>query len=334
MRKSWIADIVGGALISIVALSGSAAAQTVTLKLGHVDNAQSHSGVGVEAFAAEVAKLSKGTMKIAVFHSGKLGNIPAEIANTFSGSQDIHLIYPEFLASFAPEANIISLPYVFNSLKHLQKFYKSNLWKPAVDAIEKNGAVLLDKGWSWFIHDPRGFNATRPVFTPAELKGLKMRIWEAKAAIETWKGFGSNPVVVPRPEMYLAFKQKIIEGGPETAGAWVDQKNAEMAKYWMRTEEYYQIINMMVNKKKYASLTAQQQGILQQAMTNAGKAFRDYSAQNFELKKRIARTKYGAHVIEPALGPWREAGKATIATLEADGFIPKGFVAKIRALDK
>ncbi len=334
MRKSWIADIVGGALISIVALSGSAAAQTVTLKLGHVDNAQSHSGVGVEAFAAEVAKLSKGTMKIAVFHSGKLGNIPAEIANTFSGSQDIHLIYPEFLASFAPEANIISLPYVFNSLKHLQKFYQSDLWKPAVDAIEKNGAVLLDKGWSWFIHDPRGFNATRPVFTPAELKGLKMRIWEAKAAIETWKGFGSNPIVVPRPEMYLAFKQKIIEGGPETAGAWVDQKNAEMAKYWMRTEEYYQIINMMVNKKKYASLTAQQQGILQQAMTNAGKAFRDYSAQNFELKKRIARTKYGAHVIEPALGPWREAGKATIATLEADGFIPKGFVAKIRALDK
>ncbi len=334
MRKSRIADIVGGALISIVALSGSAAAQTVTLKLGHVDNAQSHSGVGVEAFAAEVAKLSKGTMKIAVFHSGKLGNIPAEIANTFSGSQDIHLIYPEFLASFAPEANIISLPYVFNSLKHLQKFYQSDLWKPAVDAIEKNGAVLLDKGWSWFIHDPRGFNATRPVFTPAELKGLKMRIWEAKAAIETWKGFGSNPIVVPRPEMYLAFKQKIIEGGPETAGAWVDQKNAEMAKYWMRTEEYYQIINMMVNKKKYASLTAQQQGILQQAMTNAGKAFRDYSAQNFELKKRIARTKYGAHVIEPALGPWREAGKATIATLEADGFIPKGFVAKIRALDK
>ncbi|MDP6788151.1 MAG: TRAP transporter substrate-binding protein [Rhodospirillales bacterium] len=334
MRKSWIAGIVGGALIGVGALAGSAAAQTVKLKLGHVDNAQSHSGVGVDAFAAEVAKLSNGTMKIEVFHSGKLGNIPAEIANTFSGSQDIHLIYPEFLASFAPEANVISLPYLFNSLEHLQKFYQSDLWKPAVDAIEKNGAVLLDKGWSWFIHDPRGFNATRPVFTPAELKGLKMRIWEAKAAIETWKGFGSNPVVVPRPEMYLAFKQKIIEGGPETAGVWVDQKNAEMAKYWMRTEEYYQIINMMVNKKKYASLTAQQQGILQQAMTNAGKAFRDYSSQNFELKKRIARTKYGGHVIEPALGPWREAGKATIATLEADGFIPKGFVAKIRALDK
>ena len=78
------------------------------------------------------------------------------------------------------EAKVISLPYVFNSLEHLQKFYKSDLWKPAVDAIEKNGAVLLDTEWAWTIHDPRGFCATRAVFTPAELSGLKMRIWEAQ----------------------------------------------------------------------------------------------------------------------------------------------------------
>jgi TRAP-type C4-dicarboxylate transport system substrate-binding protein len=326
-------------LFLAIALAGSlsagfAWAEVLTLKLGHVDRQESHSGVGVDAFAAEVDKRSNGTMKIAVFHSGKLGNIPTEIANTFSGAQDMHLIYPEFLASFAPEAKVISLPYVFNSLTHLQKFYRSDLWAPAVAAIEKNGAVLLDQDWTWTIHDPRGFNATRPIFTPAELKGLKMRIWEAKAAIETWKGFGSNPIVVPRPEMYLAFKQKIIEGGPETAGVWVDQKNAEHAKYWIRTEEYYQAINIMVNTKSFNALTSEQKDILRDSMTAAGAALRQYSMANFELKKRIAREEYGAHVIEPALGPWREAGKATIAKLEADGFIPTGFVAKIRALDQ
>jgi TRAP-type C4-dicarboxylate transport system substrate-binding protein len=327
--KLFLAITVAGSVIA-----GIAQAQVRTLKLGHVDRQESHSGVGVDAFAAEVTKRSDGTMKIEVFHAGKLGNIPTEIANTFSGAQDMHLIYPEFLASFAPEAKVISLPYVFNSLSHLQKFYRSDLWAPAVAAIEKNGAVLLDKDWTWTIHDPRGFNATRPIFTPADLKGLKIRIWEAKAAIETWKGFGANPVVVPRPEMYLAFKQKIIEGGPETAGVWVDQKNAEHAKYWIRTEEYYQAINIMVNTKTFDSLTAEQQNILRESMAAAGAAFRDYSKANFELKKRVAREEYGAHIIEPALAPWREAGKATIARLEADGFIPKGFVAKIRDLDR
>ena len=323
-----------GILVGAVALAGPAMADQIVFKLGHVDTQASHSGVGVDAFAAEVAKLSNGTMKVEVFHSAKLGNIPEEIANTFRGAQDMHLIYPEFLASFVPEAKVISLPYVFNNLEHLQKFYKSDLWKPAIDRIEKEGAILLDTDWTWSIHDPRGFVATRPIFTPDEFKGFKMRIWEAKAAIETWRGFGTNPVVVPRGEMYLAFKQKIIEGGPETAGVWVDQKNAEHAKYWVRTEEYYQIINIMVNTKRFKSLTADQQKILFQAMTNAGEAFRQYSMRNFELKKRIAREKYGGNIIEPTLGPWREAAKTTIARLEADGFIPKGVIDKIRALDK
>ena len=62
--------------------------------------------------------------------------------------------------------------------------------------------------------------------------------------------------------MYLAFKQKIIEGGPETAGVWVDQKNAEHAKYWMRTEEYYQIINIMVNTKVWEGLSPLQFGVV------------------------------------------------------------------------
>lgn len=333
MTLRYLTYVLAGVVAGALALAGPAAAATV-LKLGHVDAQESHSGVGVDAFAAEVAKLSKGDMKVETFHAGKLGGIPAQIKNVFEGAQDMHLIYPEFLSSFAPEANAISLPYVFNSLDHLQKFYRSDLWKPAVDAIEKNGAVLLDKDWTWKVNDPRGFVSVRPIYTPDEFKGLKMRIWEAKAAIETWKGFGSNPVVVPRPEMYLAFKQKIIEGGPETVGIWVDQKNVEMAKYWVRTEEYYQIINMMVNKKRFESLNAQQQGLLRQAMTNAGQAFRDYSQANFELKKSIARNQFGASIIEPALGPWRESGKATIVKLEAENFIPKGFVDKIRALDK
>ena len=58
--------------------------------------------------------------------------------------------------------------------------------------------------------------------------------------------------------MYLAFKQGIIEGGPETIGIAVDQKNVEVAKHWTRTDEYFQIINVMVNARKWQSLTEAQ----------------------------------------------------------------------------
>ena len=329
-----IARGLAGVLIGTIALASAAMAQTIEFRLGHVDVDISPAGISTEDFAAEVARLSNGTMKVNVFHGGALGAIPAEIANTFSGAQDMFTVPPVFLASYAPEANVISLPYVFNNVEHLQKFYKSDLWKPAIEKTEAQGALFLDEDWTWFQKDPRGFISTRPVFTPADLNGLKMRVWEAKTVIETWKGFGAVPIVVPRPEMYLAFKQKIIEGGPETVGVAYAQKNMELAKYWIRTEEFYQIPNIMMNTKRYNSLTAEQQDILRKAAKVGGISYTAKTLANFEDKKLLGRVDLDVNIIEPALGPWREAAGAIIATLEADGFIPKGFVDKIRALDE
>src|SRR5258708_8138853 len=132
----------GGALAVALACGSAASAQQVVLKLGHVDGERSHSGVTVDAFAREVDQLSKGTMKIEVFHAGKLGGIPAQLANVFSGAQDMHLLYPEFLSSFAQEAKLISMPYLFESIEHLQRFYKSDLWKPVIEKLDSQCAVI------------------------------------------------------------------------------------------------------------------------------------------------------------------------------------------------
>jgi len=321
-------------ITAILGLNGVAVADTVVFKLGQVDNPQSHSGVGVEAFAKEVARLSGGKMQVKLFHGGKLGNIPTQIANVNNGSQDMHLIYPEMLASYIPEAKVIPLPYVFNSVEHAQKFFKSELWKPANDVIEREGAVILDKKWTWWVNDPRGVISVRPIFTPKDMKGLKTRIWEAKAAIATWRGFGANTIVVPRSEAYLAYKQGILEGGPETIGLAYANKMVEVAKYWTLTAEYRQIVNVMINKDKYASLSSEQKNILQQAMISAGKIFAEASRKNFETKKIRSNIEYGVSCIEPAIKPWREAGAATVAKLEKEGFVSKDFIEKIRALDK
>ena len=90
----------------------------------------------------------------------------------------------------------------------------------------------------------------------------------------------------------------------------------------------------MMNTKKYDSLTAEQQDILRKAAKVGGVSYRAKTMANFEEKKQLGRADLGVSVIEPALGPWREKAGAIIATLEADGFIPKGFVDKIRALDE
>lgn len=323
-----------GVLISTIVMNSAVLAKTVEFRFGNVDVEHGPAGICVESFATAVSELSNGTMKVNTFHGGALGAGQAEIANTFSGAQDMFMMPPTYMGRYADEAKLIDLPYVFNNVEHLQKFYTSDLWRPAIDKTEEQGALFLDDDWTWHQKDPRGFIATRPVFTPAELNGLKMRVWSSPTVIKTWEGFGAVPVIVPRPEMYLAFKTKIIEGGPETVGVAHAQKNMEMAKYWVRTEEFYQIPNVMMNTKKYNSLTAEQQGILRKAAKVGGKCYQDVTMANFEGKKMLGRVDLDVNIIEPALGPWRKAAAATIAKMEADGYIPKGLVGKIKALDK
>ena len=93
------------------------------------------------------------------------------------------VLFTSMLGAY-PQAKVIGLPYVFRSLDHLQAFHKSPLWKPVNDTLEEEGAIILDDDWTWYRLDPRGFISTRPVFTPADMDGLKLRIWESAVVIE------------------------------------------------------------------------------------------------------------------------------------------------------
>lgn len=329
-QQRWVQTLVAG-VGALLICAGSASAQIV-LKLGTVDAPTSHSGVGADAFAAEVAKLSNGQLKIEVFHAGKLGGIPDQVKNVLQGAQDLHLLYPEFLTNLIDESKVISAPYLFRDLNHAQAFLKSDLFKPGLDKLRSLGGIVLDNTWSWQQKDPRGLIAVRPVKTPKDLAGMKLRIWESKTAIETWRGLGANTIVVPRPEMYLAFKQGIIEGGPETIGIAYDQKNAEVAKYWTRTDEYYQIINVMMNEKKYLSLSPQLREVLHQAARNAAVVYAAESERGFTEKKAKAVKDFGVTILEPDLAPWRQLSEQVVVKLENDGVIPKGLAAKVQAL--
>jgi TRAP-type C4-dicarboxylate transport system substrate-binding protein len=329
-RRNLLAS--GTALAAAMVISSRARAEVIKFKLGHVDAQTTSSGVGVDAFAKEVLARSNGAMQVDTFHAGSLGAIPDEMKNVFTGTQDMHLMFPEFTSGIVDEGKLISAPYLFRDQKHLQTYYKSAVFKPAIDRFSALGATLIDPDWTWWIRDPRGLLSTKPVMTPADLAGMKVRLWEDKTAIETWRGLGGNTIVIPRPQLYLALKQGLIEAAPETIGTSYDSKDDEVGKYWTRTDEYFQIINIMMNTRRYASLTPPQQQILRDAMQAAGVAFVAESLRGFSEKRDKARLEQGVTIIEPAPGPWREKGATVLAALEKSGVVPKEIAEKAAAL--
>ena len=221
---------------------------------------------------------------------------------------------------------------MFRNHAHQQAFFRSELFRPAAERLRALGGTIIDQEWTWWQMDPRGVIAVRPIRTLQDLQGLRLRIWESRTAIATWRGLGANTIVVPRPEMYLAFQQGIIEGGPETIGIAVDQRNAEVAKYWTRTDEYFQIVNVMINTRRWDGLTEEQRNVLRQAAREGGQAYRAESERGFTTKRQRAERELGVTVIEPDLAPWRERARAIVEQLEADGNLPRGLAARVGAL--
>jgi TRAP-type C4-dicarboxylate transport system substrate-binding protein len=101
-----------------------------------------------------------------------------------------------------------------------------------------------------------------------------------------------------------------------------------VAKYWTRTDEYYQDVNIMMNAAKYNALTDAQKKILADAAKVGGKAYAAESERGFTEKRERARSEYGVTIIDPNPTPWRDKGKAVLAKLEVDGVIPKGLAEK------
>ena len=90
--------------------------------------------------------------------------------------------------------------------------------------------------------------------------------------------------------------------------------------------------HVMMNEKKYLSLTPQQRSILHQAAKAGGRAYAAESERGFTDKKAKAVKEFGVTILEPDLGPWRKRSEQVLAKLESEGVIPKGLAAKAKAL--
>jgi TRAP-type C4-dicarboxylate transport system substrate-binding protein len=126
--------------------------------------------------------------------------------------------------------------------------------------IEKHGIRLLNM----YYHGPRMLttSAARPVKTPADVKGLKLRCPDITAWIDAWQGVGANVTAFPWGELYLALKQGIVDAQENPLGSIRDMKFYEVQKSVVLTEHIIDYPFVMINEKKWQSLKKYQKIIL------------------------------------------------------------------------
>jgi len=177
------------------------------------------------------------------------------------------------------------------------------------------GTKMLKKmetqGWKGLAYGERGFrnltNSKRPVVTPDDVKGLKIRLMQNPIYVDAFKALGANAVPMAWTEALTALQQKTIDGQENPLNVIVAFKLYESQKYLSLTRHAYAPNVIMMSMKTWKKLTPEQQAIIQEAATEASKANRQYD--NDKAAEWLAFLKeQGMEVVEkPDLEAFRKA---------------------------
>ena len=190
--------------LSVALLAPAAARAQVEIKLGHV-LAPSHSWhKAAEGFAADVKQQTAGRVNIVLFPSGQLGNEKTMLEGMQIGSVHGGIIGTGSLQPFDPKFGVVEMPYAWQSQQHAYRALDGDLGKALEKLADARNLVIV----SWWENGYRHITNNRgPVTTPADLKGLKIRVTPDKVRLDTFTALGASPAPLAVAELDSALEQ-------------------------------------------------------------------------------------------------------------------------------
>ena len=306
----------------------------MVLKAGHVVQATTDQGRAADAFAARVAELTNGEIEVQVFPDGQLGKSdPDQLENVISGAQGFFITGMEWYKAWDDRFGILSTPFVFRDRAHLTAFLQSDLFADMAKTLAERGLRFVPKNFNWIRQGDRGILARKPIFTPADLEGLKLRMFQSEMPIKSWTALGASLHVMPWADVYTAFATGQVDAVTAAFTFPYKAKHVEYAKYFTNLKEYFQPIAPVIGISTWNRLTPEQQNALQQAAEDAGEEFVRVSSALVQESKSGGMNDYGVSFIEVPLEPWHDKMAPVLEQFEADGILPKGLVEQVKAIE-
>lgn len=268
--------MVGGALnVSASGQQEGGSVETVTVKLGVGDPAQSSVGVTAEHFAELVDKATNGTVQVDVFPDGVLfgGDQNAAVNMVEDGSMDATILSTSVYASFEKRMNAISLPYLFTNYDEFTSFLEGEPGQTLLDSLDRLNTV----GLAMMIRTFRNVtNSVRPVETPEDLGGLKLRVPNNRLWVEFFGPLGADPTPMDFKEVYTALQLGTIDGQENPVEVPLANKFYEVQDYLSMTEHIGDGYILAFNKDVWNQLDSDTQDAVRKAAMETAQFKLDY----------------------------------------------------------
>jgi TRAP-type C4-dicarboxylate transport system substrate-binding protein len=161
-------------------------------------------------------------------------------------------VYSGALNNAFPLTQALCLPYVFDSVAHMRRAMDEGVGDAVLRGFEQRGLVglaIYDSGARCF------YNARRPIVSPTDLHGLKIRVPASDIFIRMLRMFGANPTPLALGEVFSGMETHMIDGAENNMRSFYSSRHFEAASYWSQSDHSYAPDVLLISKRSLAALT-------------------------------------------------------------------------------
>ena len=232
----------------------------LTIKFAHSGSPTHPYSVGIQKLTPILEKNSGGAIKLQVFCCAQLGSERELAEGTKLGTINMTSVAGEgALPAWVPELQVFGLPFLIRNREHAYKVLDGAIGKELEAKLAAQGFQVL--GW-WELGFRNMTTKNKAIHTPDDLKGLKMRVQEAKVWMGFMRAMGAIPTPIPFGELYNALQQGVVDGEENPIVTIVAMKFFEVQKQVGLTEHTYTPLPVLANKKWWDGLTPAQREVI------------------------------------------------------------------------
>ena len=305
MNKST-SSLVAGILIGAVVATGGfslflsgqkssigAGSSHIVLKLGHALDTNHPVHKGMEFMKERLEELSDGLVTMNIYPGSVLGSEVQCIEQLQNGSLAMTKTSAAAMENFIPEMSVYGFPYVFRDVDH----YWNVLKGPIGQGLLQQGESKFLRGLCYYDSGSRNFyTKDRPIRSPEDLEGLKIRVMNSKTAMDMVSAMGAAPTPIAWGELYSSLAQGTVDGAENNPPSFTSNKHYEVCKHFTLDGHTRVPDILLISTKVWEKLDPQVQEWVQQAATESSdfqrKLWKEKTLEALTLAKEEGVTIY------------------------------------------
>lgn len=268
--------------------------------------------VAALAFKEHVEKATNGSIKVEIFPAGQFGKDQPTMEAVKLGTLELAVAHDGAIATVHKPIGILGIPFLYQDHAHAWRVYDSPWLKEfSDDMIRKQGIRLLglaDNGVRHFT------NSLRPIHTPADMKGMKIRIQPSPVYKTLVESLGASPSAIPWAELPAALQQKVVDGQENGVTNILAASLYQHQKYITLDGHVWSVHGYLINERFYQSLTPVERKAVDEGVKKAIAIHRRMTADQ-DLNAKAILEKVGMQVTEltPAqIGEFRKLAQPPV----------------------